>query len=640
MSVRVGNTVVSPLRNGGGTGTSDYTDLTNKPSINNVTLSGNKSLSDLGIQPAGNYANVSDIPDVSDFITKSVNNLTYYTLKTDTGSLIDLEINSTTYVVTLSLKDIDGNVISTDTIDLPLESVVVNGSYDSTNQKIVLTLQSGNTVDVPVGALIAGLQTEITSSNKLASDLVDDTNSGNKFVSSSEKTTWNAKYNKPSTGIPSSDMSSEVQSSLSKADTALQSHQDISGKVDKVTGKELSSNDFTNTYKDNVDSNTNARHTHSNKSTLDGISSTDITNWNGKGTYSKPNGGIPKTDLASDIQTSLGKADTAIQSHQDISGKLDITKFYNDYYFGMPTQVSIKENTTVNYFPRNILTSNYLLRWGNYTGNTNIRNCDDDIEISVTTKSTKNIQYSVFDRNLNKIEDGTTELIIKDTPPVSQTMLMLGDSFITQGYIEPDLRALFTADNRTLTLMGTKGSGDNKNEGYAGWKYTDFMNASKSSTTNPFYDGSKFNFSYYMQQNSFSSPDSVYIQLGTNDASATTPNQDFTDTLNASQTIINSILEYNSNIKIYLGLTVMPTLKSTVFANSYNGVGWNWIMRANMQKLNKLLIDKYKNNSSVKIVPTNLALDSTSDINDNVHPNSSGYQKMAEQVYYTMMTKS
>ena len=40
---------------GGSGGTSDYTDLTNKPSINNVTLSGNKSLNDLGIQPSGNY---------------------------------------------------------------------------------------------------------------------------------------------------------------------------------------------------------------------------------------------------------------------------------------------------------------------------------------------------------------------------------------------------------------------------------------------------------------------------------------------------------------------------------------------------------------------------------------------------------
>ena len=41
------------------------------------------------------------------------------------------------------------------------------------------------------------------------------------------------------------------------------------------------------------------------------------------GTYSKPSTGIPKTDLASSVQTSLGKADSALQTHQDISGKAD-----------------------------------------------------------------------------------------------------------------------------------------------------------------------------------------------------------------------------------------------------------------------------------------------------------------------------
>ena len=41
--------------------------------------------------------------------------------------------------------------------------------------------------------------------------------------------------------------------------------------------------------------------------------------------YDKPSGGIPKTDLASDVRNSLGKADTALQEHQDISGKQDIT---------------------------------------------------------------------------------------------------------------------------------------------------------------------------------------------------------------------------------------------------------------------------------------------------------------------------
>ena len=133
------------------------------------------------------------IPDVSNFITKNVDDLTYYTLATDTGHSIELSINSSTYVVTLNLKNSAGTTISTDTIDLPLESVVVNGSYDSTNKKIVLTLQSGSTIDIPVGDLVSGLQSEITSNNKLSSDLVDDTNKTNLFVTSSEKTTWNNK---------------------------------------------------------------------------------------------------------------------------------------------------------------------------------------------------------------------------------------------------------------------------------------------------------------------------------------------------------------------------------------------------------------------------------------------------------------
>lgn len=55
-SISVNGTAVTPDANKnvnivvqGGGGTSDYSDLTNKPSINNVTLSGNKTASDLGL---------------------------------------------------------------------------------------------------------------------------------------------------------------------------------------------------------------------------------------------------------------------------------------------------------------------------------------------------------------------------------------------------------------------------------------------------------------------------------------------------------------------------------------------------------------------------------------------------------------
>lgn len=39
------------------------------------------------------------------------------------------------------------------------------------------------------------------------------------------------------------------------------------------------------------------------------------------GKYEKPASGIPKTDLSSDVQSSLSKADSALQNHQDLSGK-------------------------------------------------------------------------------------------------------------------------------------------------------------------------------------------------------------------------------------------------------------------------------------------------------------------------------
>ena len=64
-------------------GTSDYTDLTNKPKINNVELSGNKTTSDLGLF-SGSYNDLTNkptIPTNSDFTLnglseKSYNNLT------------------------------------------------------------------------------------------------------------------------------------------------------------------------------------------------------------------------------------------------------------------------------------------------------------------------------------------------------------------------------------------------------------------------------------------------------------------------------------------------------------------------------------------------------------------------------------
>ena len=82
-------------------------------------------------------------------------------------------------------------------------------------------------------------------------------------------------YVKPNTGIPKTDLSTAVQASLNKADTALQSAPVTS--VNTKTGAVV-------------------------------LTAADV------GAYVKPSGGIPKSDLTASVQTSLNKADTALQS--------------------------------------------------------------------------------------------------------------------------------------------------------------------------------------------------------------------------------------------------------------------------------------------------------------------------------------
>ena len=100
---------------GGGGGTGDYADLINKPRINNVILSGNKTTAQLGLP-----TKTSDITNDSGFITAAVNNLTNYYKKTDTYTKTEVNdllasVSSLNLEVVAVLPDHD---ISTTTIYL------------------------------------------------------------------------------------------------------------------------------------------------------------------------------------------------------------------------------------------------------------------------------------------------------------------------------------------------------------------------------------------------------------------------------------------------------------------------------------------------------------------------------------------
>jgi len=88
----------------------------------------------------------------------------------DIGTSIDLEIDNTTYVMTIKLLNYKDDTLSTKSIDLPLETMVVSGRYDEDTKEVVLTLQSGDEVRFSVADLVQGLvsQTQLNEAQETA----------------------------------------------------------------------------------------------------------------------------------------------------------------------------------------------------------------------------------------------------------------------------------------------------------------------------------------------------------------------------------------------------------------------------------------------------------------------------------------
>ena len=102
---------------------------------------------------------------------------------------------------------------------------------------------SGSTMaEISAGLALGETQgTAYEGSKGAANALAIQTHTSNTdiHVTTDNKAAWNAKYDKPVGGIPSTDMTEAVQTSLGKADTALQAS-DIAGKADKIDAEAFS----------------------------------------------------------------------------------------------------------------------------------------------------------------------------------------------------------------------------------------------------------------------------------------------------------------------------------------------------------------------------------------------------------------
>lgn len=164
---------------------------------------------------------------IDEYIENVEKGLSKYSLITNTGSKIVLEF-SDDFKLKISLITSEDIILCEKEIQLPINKVVTNVEYISNSKSLKLSYLDKSDTSFPISDIINGLAT----SNDLTTAI--------------------------------SNLTKDIQNKLDK-------------KVDKVTGKGLSTNDYTNTEKSNNAENTKVRHTHSNKIILDEITSSYTT---------------------------------------------------------------------------------------------------------------------------------------------------------------------------------------------------------------------------------------------------------------------------------------------------------------------------------------------------------------------------
>lgn len=194
----------------GGGGTTDYTELTNKPSINGVVLTGNKTTSDLGIEE-----NVQADWDEAD---------------TTAPSYIKNKPN------------------------IPA-GVVVDTTYDGTSENAQAGTAVAQAISTKVDKVTGkGLSTnDFTNADKAKLDGIESGAEANVQANwiQTDNTADDYIKNKPTIPAPVT-VDQTYSATSSNAQSGVAVAQAISTKVDKETGKGLSTNDFTTTEKNKL----------------------------------------------------------------------------------------------------------------------------------------------------------------------------------------------------------------------------------------------------------------------------------------------------------------------------------------------------------------------------------------------------
>lgn len=271
------------------------------------------------------------------------------------------------------------------------------------------------------------------------------------------------------------------------------------------------------------------------------------------------------------------------------------------------------------------------------------------VDTTTQTIDSNTYGYTVYDDNLSVVASvlrgGRNRKSVYVDNVSNCSALIIGDSIVARngGKIGQTLLDAFSDRGKTITLLGTLGTGDNKNEGRAGWTTSDyFTNKQYEGVTNPFYNPTShtFDFSYYANTSyanatgaALSSVDFVIIHLGGNDlfgSSFDGAREKIAQTEENIFAMIDSILSWNSNQKIIIQL--LPTISPNY--SFMNAVGGNAkLIRAKFVTYNaEMLVLLQKYGAKVRCSNDYMIIDPINDMADHIHPNDTGLAKIGMEL--------
>ena len=231
----------------------------------------------------------------------------------------------------------------------------------------------------------------------------------------------------------------------------------------------------------------------------------------------------------------------------------------------------------------------------------------------------------------------------------------IGDSLTNGKYWMNEVQSL---SSNKVSFVGTRGTVvGRKHEGRSGFTSANYLTATTYSFENegvhPFWDGSKFSWSYYKTKTGIN-PSAVQIFLGTNDLFGNATPEAFSNNI---KTMVDSIRGNDANIPIFVVFTILP--------GNQNGIGvqqsndgfasqkgkYKFGLDCLYVKAMQMLYDKLKSYTNLYFVPLAECHDNEYNFGavetpvnprasqkelmptEGVHPQQQGYEQMADIMY-------